>query len=34
MAGGSLVGAAGLLAFASATAGWQVLALWWVVWVR
>ena len=31
MAGGSLVGAAGLLALASATAGWQVLALWWVV---
>ena len=31
MAGGSLVGAAGLLAFAAATAGWQVLAVWWVV---
>ena len=31
MAGGSLAGAAGLLAFASATAGWQVLALWWVL---
>ena len=31
MAGGSLAGAAGLLAFASATAGWQVLAVWWVL---
>jgi MFS family permease len=31
MAGGSLAGAAGLLAFAWATAGWQVLAVWWVL---
>ena len=31
MAGGALVGAAGLLAFASASAGWQVLAVWWLV---
>ena len=31
MAGGSLAGAAGMLAFAAATAAWQVLALWWVL---
>ena len=31
MAGGALLGAAGLLAFAAARAGWQVLAVWWLV---
>lgn len=31
IAGGALLGAAGLLAFAAATAGWQVLALWWLL---
>ncbi len=31
MAGGALVGAAGLLAFAAARSGWQVLAVWWLV---
>ena len=31
MAGGALIGAAGLLAFAAARDGWQVLAVWWLV---
>jgi Major Facilitator Superfamily len=31
MAGGALLGAAGLLAFSAAAHGWQVLALWWLV---
>jgi MFS family permease len=31
MAAGAILGAAGLLAFASATHGWQVLAVWWLV---
>jgi MFS family permease len=31
IAGGGVLGAAGLLAFASATHGWQVLAVWWLV---
>jgi MFS family permease len=31
MAGGALLGAAGLLGFSAATSGWQVLALWWLV---
>jgi MFS family permease len=31
MAGGALLGAAGLLAFAAARSAWQVLAVWWVV---
>jgi len=31
IAGGALLGAAGMLGFAAATAGWQVLALWWLV---
>ena len=31
MAAGAVVGAAGLLCFASATAGWQVLAAWWLL---
>jgi MFS family permease len=31
MAGGALVGAAGLIGFSLAQQGWQVLALWWLV---
>jgi len=31
MAGGALLGAAGLAGFSAATAGWQVLAVWWLV---
>ena len=31
MAGGGLLGAAGLLGFAAATSAWQVLAVWWLV---
>jgi MFS family permease len=31
VAGGALLGGVGLLGFASATGGWQVLAIWWVV---
>jgi MFS family permease len=31
IAGGGVLGTAGLLAFAAATSGWQVLAAWWLV---
>jgi len=31
VAGGALAGAGGLLAFSAAQAGWQVLAIWWLV---